>query len=348
MCNVENRKDYITILMPVYNAAEFVREAVESILSQSYPYFEFLIIDDGSTDDTLAVIRSISDERIRLLVHPQNQGLQFTLNEGLRLASCDLIARMDADDISHPWRIEKQVDYMRKNPGCAMVDCWVKVMDKQGQYIRSEGIYSRYVYYTLAFECCIYHSAVLYRKKALRAVGGYKLEYAEDYDLFWRLSRRFKIHTIEEHLLWYRIHDKNLNTVSKKTEYDEYSRQVWQRNIQYYMGERRALPVSWMACYFYDFAPLLQEGNLKSIYRCISFLDEISAKMISVENPNRNLADIRYIGNFKKQYIIRGLAAQLPFGKMWKLWLHYRQGKNGWKSTLKRGIKLFTRQNGIR
>lgn len=331
--------------MPVFNAAEFVRDALDSILSQSYPYFEFLIIDDGSTDDTLAVIQSIADSRIRLVVHTHNRGLQYTLNEGIGLASYNLIARMDADDVSHPWRLEKQVHYMVANPQCAMVDCWVKLMDRRKEFIRSEGMKSKFVYYVLAFECCIYHPAVMYRKEAVQAVGGYGLEYAEDYDLFWRLSRRFKIYTIEEHLLWYRIHDKNLNTVVKKLEYDDYSRRVWQRNIRFYMGDDINLPESWMACYVYDFAPLLRLGSLNQIYACIAFLEQISARMLSVENPNRSLNDFQYISNYKKQYIINGLAGQLSFGKMWTLLLHYRQGGKALKWSLKRGIKFFIRNS---
>lgn len=327
--------------MPVYNGEAYVRDAMESILSQSHTYFEFLIIDDGSTDGTVSIISSYNDRRIRLVVHAHNQGLQFTLNEGIELASHELIARMDADDISHPWRLEKQVAYMVKHPQCAMVDCWVKIMDQQGNFIKAEGIYSKFVYYTLTFECCVYHPAVMYRRNSVLAVGGYQLPYAEDYDLFWQLSRRFKIHTIEEPLLWYRVHEQNLNTVTKKAEYDDYSKELRKRNIAFYVSEGTKVPESWMACYLYDFGPLLQEANLTAFYECIALLDKISARLLAVENPNRNLNDIRYISNFKKQYIINGLSSRLPLLDMWKFLLHYHQGKQALKQTLKRGIKIF-------
>lgn len=336
--------EYITVLMPVYNAENFVADALESILTQSYKYFELLIIDDGSTDETLSIIKSYNDPRIRLVAHEMNRGLQYSLNQGIDLASHELIARMDADDISHPWRLEKQVNYMMAHPDCAMVDCWVKIIDKQKHFIKAEGIYSRYVYYVLTFECCIYHPAVMYRKSNVQSINGYTLPYAEDFDLFWRLSRAYKIHTLEEHLLWYRVHDQNLNTVSKKTEYDEYSQMVWQRNVQFYMGNKVKVPESYLACYIYSFEPLLRENNLNSIYQCIAFLDKISAKILSVENPNRNLTDLQYISNFKQQYIINSIAGQLPVISMWKLLMHYHQADRAWKMTLKRWLKKLLKR----
>lgn len=331
---------HITVLMPVYNAANFVGEAIESILSQSHRDFEFLILDDGSTDHTLSVIRSFQDPRIRLVVHERNLGLQESLNEGIRLASYDLIARMDADDISHPWRLEKQLAYMAAHPDCAMVDSWVKIMDAEKRFIRLEGMQSRFVYYTLTFECCIYHSAVMYRRNAVQSVGGYRLPYGEDYDLFWQLSRIYRIHTLEEPLLWYRVHGENLNTVTKKAEYEVYSWRLWQRNIAYYTGDKDEVPASWIHGYTYHFMPMIQEGNLNTIFRCIAYLDKISKRILSVENPNRNLDDIRYISAFKRRYIIQELAARLPLGKMWRLLLHYHQGPKALKETIKRGIRL--------
>ncbi len=341
---MKNPKEHITILMPVYNAAEFAGEAVNSILTQSYPYFELLIIDDGSSDNTSAIIESYNDERIRLISHKGNKGLQYTLNEGIELSSHELIARMDADDISHPWRIEKQVAYMQAHPDCAMVDCWVKVMDKDKKFIRAEGKHSKFVYYTLTFECCIYHPAVLYRKEAVQSVGGYKWPYGEDYDLFWRLSRKYRIHTLEEHLLWYRVHDRNLNTVTKKTAYEKYTRRIWQRNIEYYMGKGVKLPDSWIAAYIYNFKPLLNENNLETMYECISYLDKISKKILSVENPNRDRDAIQYISHFKRQYIINGLADQLPLLKMGSFLLHYHQSGKAVKKILKRMIQSCLRR----
>lgn len=318
-------EEFITVLMPAYNAEKYIRDAIESILSQSHSSFEFLIIDDGSIDYTADIIRSYDDSRIRLICHHENKGLRFTLNEGIELSSHELIARMDADDISHPWRLEKQVALMLAHPDYAMVDNWVKIMDKDGNFVRSEGIYSRYVYYTLTFECCIYHSTIMFRKRCILSIGGYKLDYAEDYDLFWRISRAYKIHTIEEPLLWYRVHQQNLNTVIKKQEYDKFLLQVWKDNIQYYFGNTVQIPEEYMACYRYDFDPLLEKKDFHEIRNSINLLQNLSNRILATENPNRNVKDIRFISEYKKKYILKELGKLLSVSQMVKLLLHYRQ-----------------------
>ena len=105
----------VTVLMPVHNAGQFLNEAIDSILNQSFKHFEFLIIDDGSTDNSAAIIESYRDPRIRLLRNDRNMGITPTLNKGISLASCELIARMDADDISHPSRLQKQYGFCANN-----------------------------------------------------------------------------------------------------------------------------------------------------------------------------------------------------------------------------------------
>ncbi len=101
-------KPHLTVLMPVYNAEKFLGEAIESILNQTFTDFEFLIIDDGSTDSTIKIIESYTDSRIRLFKNQENLGISATLNKGIEMASTELIARMDADDISYSSRIQKQ------------------------------------------------------------------------------------------------------------------------------------------------------------------------------------------------------------------------------------------------
>jgi len=107
-------KPLVTVLMPVYNAERFLSEAMDSILNQTLINFEFLIIDDGSHDSSLKIIRSYDDPRIRLVQNEKNLGISATLNKGINLASADLIARMDADDISYPERLQKQYDYLKR------------------------------------------------------------------------------------------------------------------------------------------------------------------------------------------------------------------------------------------
>jgi glycosyltransferase involved in cell wall biosynthesis len=321
-----NKKEHdVTVLMPAYNAGAYIAAAMESILMQSHTRFELLIIDDGSTDHTPDVIRGFTDSRIRLIRHETNQGLTDTLNEGIAACSTELIARMDTDDISHPWRLEKQVAYMLSHPACAMVDSWVKVMDQNKKYLRTEGVHSGHAYYTLTFECPVYHSAVMFRKSCLQAIGGYKLPYAEDFDLFWRLSRVYPIHTLEEPLLWYRVHDRNLHTAARKTEYDAYTRRVLERNFRYYLGKDAWVPEAWSACYRYDFDALLQSRDLREIRQCLALLDKLSARILVTENPNRDAAAIRYISHYKKSYILKELGTRLPLRQMARMLLYYKQ-----------------------
>lgn len=327
---------HITVLMPAYNAAACIAEAVESILCQTYPWFELLIIDDASTDATREIVRSFCDPRVRLVENDCNTGIPSVLNKGIALSRYELIARMDADDISHPWRLEKQVAYMLENPDCAMVSSRVRVMDAQKRVSGSDGLHNWHLYYSLVFECCIYHPAVLFRRSCVLATGAYQSGFSEDYDLFWRLSRRYKVGSLDEPLLYYRTRPENTNLPGHEENYDTYNRQHWDRNLRYYLGEQVSLPESYRQCYCYRFQPLLEEGGPETIYDCLTWLDKISAAILSVENPNRNPDYIRFISNYKRQYIIRELAVRSPFLKMWRLLLHYRRRRMAVKLTLKR------------
>ena len=123
----------VSVVMSVYNGQEFLREAIESILRQSYGDFEFVIIDDGSTDRTAEILAEYAgrDARIRLQRH-ENKGRAVSLNIGIELARAPYIARMDADDVSASERLRRQVDYMRDHPDTVMVGSWAQVIDLEG------------------------------------------------------------------------------------------------------------------------------------------------------------------------------------------------------------------------
>ena len=106
----------VTVLMPTYNVAPYVKEAIESVLRQTYRDFELLVVDDASTDDTLAVVRSIDDPRIRIAAFPDNVGLAENLNRGLALIDTELVARMDGDDIAEPYWLEHEVAVLDRHP----------------------------------------------------------------------------------------------------------------------------------------------------------------------------------------------------------------------------------------
>src|SRR5688572_25577736 len=122
----------VTVLMSVHNGMPFLKEAVESILHQTFGGFEFVIVDDASTDETPEYLKSIADRRVRVLTLPENIGLTAALNHGLREARGEFIARQDADDTSDPRRLEKQVAYLRANSTYAVVGSQARLVDDRG------------------------------------------------------------------------------------------------------------------------------------------------------------------------------------------------------------------------
>jgi glycosyltransferase involved in cell wall biosynthesis len=307
----------ISVLMPVYNAAKFLNQSIESILNQTFFDFEFIIIDDGSTDDSVAIIKTYDDPRIVFVRNKKNLGISETLNRGISLAKSSLIARMDADDISHPTRLQKQYDYMVKNPDCALLSSWARVVTEDLKFVRLERYRSKFYYYNLIFECWMYHPTIIFRKKEVEEVGMYSMPYSEDFDLFWKMSRRFKIGNIAEALVDYRLSSTSLNVVLKKEEYDEANKQNVLRNLRYYLGEDVVISDSVLECLRHNFTPIL--NDLETLPLCLAILQKITKKVLEEENPNRNKKDILDAHYFKRQFIIAEVAKRLPRHKMFQL-----------------------------
>ena len=125
----------VTVLMPVYNGEKYLKEAIESILNQTFKDFEFLIINDGSTDNSVKIIQSFNDLRIRLIHNESNIGLIKTLNKGLKLSNGKYIARMDCDDVSLPKRLSVQINFMEKHPEIGVCGSWVKIIGLEQKFI---------------------------------------------------------------------------------------------------------------------------------------------------------------------------------------------------------------------
>lgn len=202
----------VTVLMPVYNGAVHLREAVGSILGQTFTDFEFLIIDDGSTDGSGEILEDYArrDSRIQL-VRRENRGLVATLNEGLNLARAPLVARMDADDVSLPQRLRLQVDYMRATPDVAAVGCAIRLIDPEGAPL-SDVRYPtdpEQVALRMRDVCSLAHPAVVMRREFVAKAGGYRAvcRHAEDLDLWLRLLEHgARLANFDEVLLLYRQH----------------------------------------------------------------------------------------------------------------------------------------------
>jgi len=215
--NMNNPK--ITVLMPVYNAEKFLKEAIDSILNQTFKDFEFIIINDGSTDNSKKIILSYNDKRIRYFENDKNLGVAGTLNRGLKLAKGEYIARMDADDIAYPIRLELEYSEIIKDKIVAVVASFYDVIDKEGKHLYAvkEASSAEEIYYALQFRDCLGHPTVLFNKEiVLNEFHGYKSCEAEDYELWLRISKKYKILKIKKILHQLRI--SGISRVSRSKE----------------------------------------------------------------------------------------------------------------------------------
>ncbi len=226
--------------MPVYNGENYLSEAILSILNQTFSAFEYLIIDDGSTDNTWEILNSFFDHRIRIEKNKQNIGITKTLNRGLQLARGNYIARMDADDIFFPERLQRQKTFLDENVNIAMVGSWIEKIDKAGRKIETITfpIDPYLLSWRLLHTNTFVHSAVMFRKDAVLCIGGYSenYKYAEDYDLWSRLSTRWEIANLPIVLVKWRSWKGGLSTTHAKSQ-EKAAIQIAKRNMAYVLGE---------------------------------------------------------------------------------------------------------------
>jgi len=205
---VERNMARVTVLMPVYNGEKYLREAMESILNQTFRDFEFLIMNDGSQDQSVNIINSYNDPRIRLIHNERNLGLIHTLNRGIEQAGGEYIARMDSDDISLPHRLSKQVDFMDRRPEIGICGAWIEYFMGLGDVIRLP-ITDGEIKASLPVMCPLAHPTVMFRAAVVRRHGlwySHDFPHAEDYELWRRAAGVTCFANIPEVLLKYRIH----------------------------------------------------------------------------------------------------------------------------------------------
>lgn len=197
----------VTVLLSVFNGGAHLAEAIASVLAQTHADFELLIIDDGSTDDTPAVLRSFTDPRIRVVTQP-NAGLVAALNRGLGEARHDLVARMDADDVSSPHRLERQTRFLVENPTVAAVGSCFDLIDEAGGRtgVAHVAADSGYLGRQLYFRNTLAHTSILMRRDAVLEVGAYRqVGPVEDYDLWTRLAGYYPLVALDDVLVSYRV-----------------------------------------------------------------------------------------------------------------------------------------------
>ena len=236
--NKEPENPRVTVLLPSYNAERYLGQSVESILHQTFTDFEFLIIDDGSTDGAVEILRRYAkqDPRIRLILR-ENRGLVATLNEGLEKARAPLLARMDNDDEAVPDRLEKQVAFLDVHPEVMCVASAFTFMDESWRLLTTlyppehdEDLQKL----CLAGHCPICDPASMFRREAALAAGGFnpELELAQDLDMWLRLGEMGKLACIQEPLLRYRLHTGSLSGLKPDLQRDRMRRsceEAWQR-----------------------------------------------------------------------------------------------------------------------
>ena len=237
----------ISVVMSVYNGTRYLQESVESIFNQSFANFEFIIIDDASTDNTWKILVDYADQdqRIKLLKNEKNIGLTKSLNKGLKLVRGEYIARQDADDVSLLQRFEKQVAFLDRHSEAVLVSCDIERIDAEGCHI---GKFQRacepdlVFWYLLFYNRLAGHSQVMFRRESVMNLDGYceNYRYSQDYELWCRLVETGKIVILPEVLLQQRFHSQRVSA-AKKLEQRAYTLAQVKHNIQKLVGEEISL-----------------------------------------------------------------------------------------------------------
>ena len=199
------RGPLVSIVMPVYNAAATVDEAVRSLLAQTHESLEIVVVDDGSRDRSVDIVRGTTDQRVRI-VQQEHRGLVPALIRGWAEASGECIARLDADDVAYPGRIAAQVAYMEQHHDVGLLGTWVSLRDEEGrtrpfQPPVADIALRRYLLWDNPFV----HSTAMFRRRAYRDAGGYTEGPNEDYRLWISIARAWKLAVLPEVLVMHRV-----------------------------------------------------------------------------------------------------------------------------------------------
>eukprot|EP00939_MAST-03C_sp_MAST-3C-sp1_P002620 g2620.t1 len=238
---VQKKAPLVSVLLPVFNGAPFLREALESVLGQTWKNFELIVVDDGSVDKSLEIAREYAkmDSRVVVVEMKSNSGIVNALNRGIEIARGCYVARMDADDVCDPKRLERQVTFMEAHPRISVVGGGVRMIsaDRKREVALSADRVVRHpcnaalVHFGMFFYCSLVHPSVMLRTKTLRQHGGYRNTYkhAEDYDLWLRLLEDpdVVVSNISDVVLCLRKHGRNISTLRAKEQRDSALRAAW-------------------------------------------------------------------------------------------------------------------------
>jgi glycosyltransferase involved in cell wall biosynthesis len=273
----------VTVLMPVYNGEKFLAEAIESVISQTYPNIEFLIIDDGSTDGTAAILRryQAQDRRINLLCQ-SNQGLVASLNRGLAAARGIYLARMDADDVSSPSRFQQQVDFLEKHPKNILLGSAYELIDEHGSSIRVDRHPSNdtEIRWQMLFHNGFAHSAVMLNTNSLRQnhlMYDPEMEQAEDYELWSGLIQYGRCGNLDQPLVKRRIGGMQ-KSIMAGDQVSFYADRISCMNIRHLGVEVDTASVAQMKAWYYRLPGRLEKQQLPLLVLLLQILNSFSCQ----------------------------------------------------------------------
>lgn len=261
----------ISVILPVFNAEEYVFDSVQSILNQSIDSFEIIILNDGSTDRTEDIIKSFNDERIRYFKNEENIKLINTLNLGLHLATGKYIARIDADDIALPNRFEKQVEFLENNPDYGLIGSYAQEFGDSINVVKY-AVEDEDIRYAFLTHNPFIHSSVMFRSSLFNE---YELQYnkkwlhVEDYDLWIRLLNFTKGKNLPEILVKYRVHNSQISHQFRELQQSNahlIQQQYLEKNIENHNWSR--------------FIIKLLNNEKSNISDLVNFIGEFSSKRI--------------------------------------------------------------------
>jgi len=266
MSKVNSVAPKVSVILPVYNGEKFIAEAIQSVLDQTFRDFELIIIDDGSTDNTAALIKNFFDSRIIYIHQNKRPGLVKLLNIGLSIAKGKYIARIDADDvwIDHD-KLKKQVDFLNKNEKCSIVGTGAIVVDETGKenYRFLNPVSDGEIRNKILLRNCFVHSSVMMRKSAVDLVGGYQEgSYSEDYHLWLKIGLIAGFANLPEYAVKYRVTSSGLSTINNLKILKNDIALVKEYKNQY-PGRRKALFLAHLKLWFYGYFGFLGKIYLK-------------------------------------------------------------------------------------
>ena len=309
----------ISVIMSVYNGEEYLREAVESVMNQTFSDWELIVINDCSTDSTASILEELSAKDSRVKVYPNEVNLRLpkSLNRAMTFASGKYIARMDADDICVPSRLAKQYEFMEKNPDIALASCKFMTLKKEG--IASGGCGGRVdddsLRARLLFTNPILHPGIIARAEVIKSLQ-YDPSFTctEDMELWTRFALNgHKMAIQEEYLMLYRIHDKQITSTTLARQHDE----VLRIQKTYYPAILQEMDEE-MQEFYINGIYFRHNLNVKKFCEFYKWAKSVNAKTKKIDKKALNYAFFEILAEYKRTGISKGelIKAMLSFGPL--------------------------------